>query len=223
LMIADGSSILPWWAAAKSKAEPFALQVEKVSSQEVDFLDLHIFKGDKFRNEGKFDFKATRKQTAIGTPLLPTSLHHASTHLAWPSAVVRRVSSLCSSSLLARQVIQDNIDKWNTMGVVYQEQVPRRVHTTPVQTRVIRLALPCYWKSAKLGDLYEYLEGAWSAAGGIPMKFGPAWKLGGRPLLYQVRRYYLEYLEAAIHDPVLTERRGGVQGMVGGSHIHTYG
>ena len=77
------------------KAGYFKLEYETRITRPIDFLDVTIWKGSRFRKSRLLDHKVYTKPTSIYTPLGISSLHVPSIHLTWPRAMIRRFRDRC--------------------------------------------------------------------------------------------------------------------------------
>ena len=132
------------------KSKPFVVKVEEVSSHGVQFLDLFLYFGERYRKSGFLDFRVHIKCTNISTPLLPTSLHPPSVHRSWPSSLIFREKSLTSSTHMISTNIRALEDRWNNAGVLVPSQRPlRRLSfkasgSLSADSRVFRIVLPYF-------------------------------------------------------------------------------
>ena len=75
----------------REKVQPFKLQVEEVSGNNIRYLDLLLTKtGTRFVARPAF------KTTSLARPLDPTSAHPKFVHCSWPVGMVKRIFPLCS-------------------------------------------------------------------------------------------------------------------------------
>eukprot|EP00971_Amphidinium_carterae_P169442 3356922-Amphidinium_carterae.1 len=78
-------------AARKASSEsPFDIVKCEVNQTHMQFLDVTVFKGPRWRLTGYVDIKPYTKQTAVYIPLSQLSLHPPAIHMAWPKAEIRR-------------------------------------------------------------------------------------------------------------------------------------
>ena len=99
LVIIDSpySTRLDFVYSLKAKSTVWKLKVETVSKSEVCFLDMRIFKGDRWRATKCLDVTIHHKDTAQKQILATHSLHPPHTHLSWPRSLVHRIFTLCNT------------------------------------------------------------------------------------------------------------------------------
>ena len=88
-----------------SRARFFSVKLESISTDSCDVLDVHFFKGERWRHSFKLDYKVYTKPTSHWQPLALSSGHHPSTHFAWPRAMISRYRHMSSHRSLADQDI----------------------------------------------------------------------------------------------------------------------
>ena len=81
----------------KAKSTVWQLKVEAVSRSEVCFLDMCIFKGERWHTTKCLDVTIYHKETAQKQILATHSLHPPHTHLSWPRSLIHRIFTLCNT------------------------------------------------------------------------------------------------------------------------------
>ena len=70
----------------------WTLKLEGQSEETIYYLDITIFKGDLFQEEGLLQYKPYIKGSSQKTPLSASSSHAINVHLSWPAGEVRRIA-----------------------------------------------------------------------------------------------------------------------------------
>ena len=98
---ADDASLALFQEIVKRRSRCFTVISDPCSLDSVDFLDVTLFKGPRWRRTGILDHKVFVKPTSHWQPLSTSSAHHPMTHRAWPFAMLRRYLDLSSSHSMA--------------------------------------------------------------------------------------------------------------------------
>lgn len=113
LVIAECSreTLIDFVMLLKTSSVVWKLKVESVSQFEVCFLDLRLFKGDRWHATRCLDIALFHKETAQKQVLATHSLHAPHTHLSWPRSLVHRIFTLCNS----RKYQKEELDRLKRM------------------------------------------------------------------------------------------------------------
>ena len=90
-------TLMNFVSTLKARSTVWKLKVESLSQSEVCFLDLRIFKGERWHATKCLDVTIHHKETAQKQILATHSLHPPHTHLSWPKSLVHRIFALCNT------------------------------------------------------------------------------------------------------------------------------
>ena len=163
----------------------------EISRDRVNFLDMEIFKGERFRLTGQLDFMNAKKATSISLPLAFSSMHAPHIHKCWPRSVIARTRSLCSSPDLGNRCADEYIRFLESHGIRYTDSShkplrQRRQHRTN-ETLRIQLAYIPAWVGLNLSRLFARLCRSVYETSGLFFTFGISWTLGNRRWAHLIR------------------------------------
>ena len=167
----------------------------------MDFLDVQIFKGEKFALTGMFDFRPLLKDR--GMYLNPTSAHASGTFLSWPSACLRHMFQLSSQTniyLHARELFLNRLMKSgfplsqiceirSTCNFFRDEQKSRQTNLSIGSLRTFYIVLPFHplFACANIQGAVNNAVGSSISEDELrhhlgQLRFKVSWKLVGRPI-----------------------------------------
>mmetsp|Transcript_5734 Transcript_5734/g.8997 ORF Transcript_5734/g.8997 Transcript_5734/m.8997 type:complete len:250 (+) Transcript_5734:258-1007(+) len=178
----------------RSYSDFFKLKVESIDKEVSKFLDVVVYKGDRWIRSRRLNYGVYRKPTSRRVPLDQSSAHHASCHLAWPRSEVarfRKPSDSKETFLACLKELQDEFrmkcpDHAAVVHINDPEAVPTR-SSCRVPFSGSRMIIPyrMEWNRAGLPSKLFEISSRWTEcleADGIPRHFGSvslAWRLGG--------------------------------------------
>ena len=126
LILHNGSpdSLKEFLRILRNKSSVWKLEIESISQDSCDFLDLFISKGAKWRSSGLLDVGIFHKPTSLHQPLAPHSMHSCHVHKAWPKGLVARAKKLCNTkSGIQKEVAYIKKLLSARCGTIYADQV----------------------------------------------------------------------------------------------------
>lgn len=167
LVIAESSReiLVDFVQLLKARSVVWKLKVESVSQFEACFLDLRLFKGDRWRATRCLDITIFHKETAQKQILATHSLHAPHTHLSWPRSLVHRIFTLCNSKKYQKEEL-DRLKRMladrcgvNHVALVFGPPLGRAPSRSNHDNRNIasRLIIP-YHREWEIGAIHATLQ-----------------------------------------------------------------
>ena len=142
----DTQSLRDFVGFLRQRSLVWKLEVESVSRQGCDFLDLDISKGARWRSTGLLDIGVHHKPTGLHQPLAPHSMHSLHAHHAWPKGLVARAKRLCNTKPLLRKELAYIKQLLSARcGTIYADQVlnnPKQLPRLPCHDLSSRIVVP---------------------------------------------------------------------------------
>ena len=204
-----------------SFADPFRLKLDTISSHGVDFLDITLKFGERWRQTGMVDIMPFRKESSIWLPLSSGSLHPPRLHEQWPLAMQRRFNLHSTDQKASSAFIETWLEEFRRVQpfhVIFQSQEQRSYpKPTPTERKQrVWLVVPytIHWAAAGFTKAIRQIEQTagrlWSS---VPYNTAISWRLGGMPLhtrlqmASQMSAYMQEVTTSAIRDQYEAQRR----------------
>ena len=201
LIVVNGTSLQrqKFLRGLRERARFFRIQVESITSESVDYLDLRIYKGTRFHKTGYLDHEVFVKPTSVWQPLRRSSFHPASVHDAWPAMMVQRYMRLCTDQHWAKTLIREFVRKMEAYGNPMNhikivkpcsQFEPPSPGSEFQRSRQCRLILPYHpvWRKAGILGIITSLYSKWCSvmSEDVPLP-GIAWSLGNKHLMHDLR------------------------------------
>ena len=85
----------------------------QVSSTHMSFLDIEVFKDERFYKSGQLNYKLFRKPTNQAVPLGRGSMHHDSIHKSWPLAELGRIAKRSGNPKVFSDAVANTVNRWH--------------------------------------------------------------------------------------------------------------
>ena len=170
----------------------FELGMDAFSLQQVEMLDLTIYKGERHRRCQRLDFKIFEKSTSIWVPLSPTSAHAPSVHRMWPVMQARRHAVRASNTVDGRRQRARYVEKLAKHGITVQKEKGKKVRMCEVSSVSVLsvsrmwLIFPFHpaWHNARLSRVIDSIPAPYDVARiGV---LGISWRLAGQHLVQRI-------------------------------------
>ncbi|MFM7984445.1 MAG: hypothetical protein ACKPKO_34480, partial [Candidatus Fonsibacter sp.] len=176
------------------------LNLEDVSTTLLNYLDIIIYKGERFCSSGILDYKPHFKVSSQRDILSPESGHAPTVHRAWPAAEVARMArrASCMTSFInsrdkiIKEFTINGMDN-KVINAALMVQYEPREHATRAARNKIWLRLPFHpilWR-AGMQKMIDDIWSEWSKHVKDAIKcdrIGIAWSNGDEHFIHTIRR-----------------------------------
>ena len=188
--------LVDFTAKFKQKSAPFQLKFE-VHRETTTMMDVTLEKGQGWRKTGRLDYKLYTKPSSQWQPLLSSSFHHPSVHLAWPTGQLCRIRRRCSEQQTANREVRRFCEQYHRhTGLFVQEETRAKTMEVKPSPMLPRLILPyrTAWDCSRISHICRRV---WQKCGmetftGEKADLQICWQLPNKHLLQQIRQKNLQ-------------------------------